>query len=211
MLIFLFLFLMGIGACIAVELRIRLRKRRPRRQKKRRPHGVGWVAPKSMMAGIQAQLAPAVLALGWEPMERRPARKGESRFGEFEFKRVEADRIESLGIDFQYGDKPAVYLCLALWTGEAGVCTLFQAGGCYDCSERKRPLLRRLREDMRRKPAEDALANALSKGLERIHLAEAYFRQPFSHPDIGLVATRPPYRWPEGYDDRIRRLSANKH
>lgn len=138
-------------------------------------------------------------------MERLPARKGERRFGEFEFQRLGLDRIEHMGFDFQYGDKPDVWLCLALWTGEGGVCTLFRTGGCWNYSERTKPLWRCLIDKLRREPTpEDPLADALGKGLQRLQIAEAFFKGGADHPDLRLVATLPPYRWPDGYADPMR-------
>lgn len=179
-----------------------LPKRKPR---KRRPHGPGWIAPKTMMAGITKELVPAALALGWIPQERQPARKGERRFGEFEFERVSTDRIEQMGFDFQYGDEPDVWLCLALWTGEDGACTLFRTGDCWDHSERREPFWRKVRIRLRREPSpQNPLAEALAKGLRRLEIAEAYFQEGADHPDLSLTRTLPPYRWPDGYADRIK-------
>jgi hypothetical protein len=175
---------------------------KPRKAKKRKKHGPGWVAPKTMMAGIREQLVPAALALGWVPMERRPGRKDQRRFGEFEFKRVRPSQVEHMGFDFQYGDKPDVWLCLALWTGEDGVCTLFQSGNCWNYSEHMKPLWRDLLDMLKPKPRpEDPLAHALNKGLQRLQIAEALFNEGARHPDLHLIARRPPYRWPEDYGD----------
>lgn len=178
----------------------------PRRKpKKRRQHGPGWISPKAMMAGIKNELVPAALALGWVLQERWPARKGERRFGEFNFERVAADRIEHLGFDFQYGDDPDVWLCLALWTGEAGVCTLFRTGACWGRSRYGKPLWRRIWRSLRQeRPANDPLAEALALGLQRLQIAEAYFKEGAEHPDLGLIPTLPPYQWPDGYADRMR-------
>lgn len=171
----------------------------------RRSHGKGWVTPKSLMEGIRAELVPATLAVGWVPLERQPARKGSRRFGEFEFERVSTDRIEHMGFDFQFGDKPDIWLCLALWTGEGGACTLFQTGNCWNYSERGEPFWRKVRNKLRREqPLRDPLAEALAKGLQRLQIAEAYLQEGIDHRDLGLTRTLPPHSWPDGYADRIR-------
>jgi len=158
-----------------------------------------------MMAGIAKDVVPAALALGWVPLERQPARKGERRFGEFEFERVYADRIESMGFDFQYGDKPDVWLCLALWAGEEGVCTRFHTGSCWNYSERAKPFWPRVFSSSRPEPLpQDPLAEALAKGVRRLKIAEAYFREGADHPDLGLTQTLPPHQWPEGYAERVK-------
>ncbi len=158
-----------------------------------------------MMAGIAKDLVPAALALGWAPLERRPARKGECRLGEFEFERVSADRVETMGFDFQYGDKPDVWVCLAIWTGEGGVCTLFRTGNCWDSSAHRKPYWLRVVSQFRRKPLpQDPLAEALAKGLRRLEIAEAYLREGADHPDLGLTQTLPPHQWPDGYADRMK-------
>lgn len=156
------------------------------------------------MAGIRGELAPAALALGWTPLERQPARRGERRYGEFEFERIGPDRIEHMGFDFQYGERPDVWLCLALWTGEEGVCTLFRTGNCRNYSAHREPSWLLGVSQFRRKPTpEGPLAEALSQGLRRLQIAEAYFREGADHPDLSLTQTLPPYRWPEGYIDRM--------
>lgn len=161
------------------------------------------------MAGIRAQLVPAALALGWVPIGRQPARKGERRFGEFEFERLGPDRIEHMGFDFQYGDKPKVFLCLALWAGEGGVCTSFHTGGCDEYSEMLKPLWRRLMDKLRRTPPpEDPLADALNKGLQRLQIAEAYFKDGADHPDLSLIQPRrPPEAWPDSYAGRLHEFT----
>jgi hypothetical protein len=157
-----------------------------------------------MMAGIRGDLAPAALALGWNPLEREPARRGENRYGEFEFERIGPDRIEHLGLDFQYGDRPDVWLTLAVWTGEAGVCTLFRTGTCWNFSAYRKPYWQRLVGLLRREPLpQNPLAEALAKGLRRLQIAEAYFREGADHPDLVMTQTLPPYQWPEGYADRM--------
>jgi hypothetical protein len=157
-----------------------------------------------MMVGIRGELAPAALALGWVPRERQPGRKGERRFGEFEFERIGPDRIEHMGFDFQYGDRPDVWLCLAVWAGEGGVCTLFRTGNCWNYSARQKPYWSRVMSQFRGKPLpQDPLAEALAKGLRRLQVAEAYFREGADHPDLGMTQTLPPYQWPEGYADRM--------
>lgn len=158
-----------------------------------------------MIAGIRAQLVPAALALGWVALERQPRRKGERRFGEFEFERIAANRIEHMGFDFQFGDKPDVWLCLALWTGEGGVCTRFQTGGCWDYSERAKPFWVLILNRFRREPApKDPLAEAVATGLRRLRIAEAYLREGVAHPDLGLTETQPPHQWPDGYAERVK-------
>jgi hypothetical protein len=158
-----------------------------------------------MVARISSELVPAALALGWVPLRQQPARKGERRFGEFEFERVAAERIEHMGFDFQYGDHPDIWLCLALWTGEAGVCTLFRSGNCRNYSERREPLWRRVLSNQRREsPPRDVLAGALANGLRCLQLAEGYFREGVEHPHLRLTQTLPPYRWPEGYEERMK-------
>ena len=175
-----------------------------RKRKKRRKHGPGWISPKAMMAGIANELVPAALALGWVMQERWPARKGERRFGEFNFERIAADRVEYLGFDFQYGDDPDVWLCLALWTGEAGVCTLFRTGACWGRSRYGKPLWRRIWRSLRQeRPANDPLAEALALGLQRLQIAEAYFKEGAEHPDLRLIPTLPPYQWPDRYADQM--------
>jgi len=157
------------------------------------------------MAGIANELVPTALALGWARQGRRPGRKGERRFGEFEFERVSTGRVESLGFDFQYGYDPDVWLCLALWTGEAGVCTLFRTGSCWGRSRYGKPLWQRIWRRLRRAPpANDPLTEALALGLQRLQIAEAYFKEGTEHPDLSLIARRPPYQWPERYADRMR-------
>jgi hypothetical protein len=157
-----------------------------------------------MMAGIAKHLVPAALALGWVPRERQPARKGERRFGEFEFERVLPDRIEHSGFDFQYGDKPDVWLCLAVWSGEGGVCTLFRTGSCWNSSEPSAPLWDRFRSKFRREqPPRDPLGEALKEGFRRLQIAEAYLKEGSDHPDLRLTQTLPPHRWPDGYADRM--------
>lgn len=178
----------------------------PRRKaKRRRPHGPGWVSPKVMKAAIAAELVPAALALGWIPEPRRPNRKGERRFGEFEFERLSTDRIEHMGFDFQYGDEPDVWLCLALWTGEAGVCTRFRTGGCWNRSKPAKPLWRQVWGRLRREqPAKDPLAEAMASGLHCLKIAEAYFKEGTAHPDLGLTQTLPPHSWPDSYVERMK-------
>jgi hypothetical protein len=152
-----------------------------------------------MMAGIRAQLVPAALALGWVPLERQPGRKGESRFGEFEFERLGPDRIEHIGFDFQYGDRPDVWLCLAIWTGEGGVCTRFRTGSCWNYSAHGKPYWLWVLSQFRRGPLpQEPVAEALAKGLRRLQIAEAYFREGADHPDLSLTQTLPPYQWPDG-------------
>lgn len=178
----------------------------PRRKPKmRRPRGPGWISPKAMKAAITAELVPAALAMGWVPEPRRPNRKGERRFGEFEFERVLPDRIESMGFDFQYGDKADVWLCLALWSGEGDVCTLFRTGNCWNYSERDEPLWQKVQRRLQREqPPQDPLAEALAKGLRRLQIAEAYFKEGSDHPDLGMTQTLPPYQWPDGYAERMK-------
>jgi hypothetical protein len=157
-----------------------------------------------MMAGIRGELMPAALALGWVPLERRPGRKGEHRHGEFEFERVGPDRIEHMGFDFRYGDRPDVWLCLAVWTGEKGVCTLFRTGSCGTPSARRQPSWQRVVKRIRREASpQDPLAEALAKGLRRLQIAEAYFRDGADHPELGMTDTLPPHDWPEGYAERM--------
>lgn len=158
-----------------------------------------------MMAGVRGELAPAALALGWIQQEPQPGRKGESRFGEFEFERVGSNRIERMGFDFQYGDRPDVWLCLAVWTGERGVCTLFRTGNCWNYSAYRKPYWLRVVSLLRREPLpQNPLAEALAKGLLRLQIAEAYFRDGADHPDLRMTQTLPPYQWPEGYADLMR-------
>lgn len=179
------------------------RLRLKRKPKKGRARGPGWVAPKVMKAAIARDLVPEALALGWTPCEPQRARKGERRFGEFDFERVSKDCIEHMGFDFQYGDKPDVWLCLARWKGAEGICTSFGTGSCWD-SSRSRSLWRWLVHGPERgPPPQDRLAASISKGLERLRIAEAYLRLGVEHPDVGLRTTLPPYRWPEGYEERM--------
>lgn len=177
----------------------------PRRKpKKRRPHGPDWVSPKAMKTAIARDLVPEALALGWAPCEPRRGRKGERRFGEFEFERVSKGCIENMGFDFQYGDKPDVWLCLARWRGAEGVCTSFETGSCWDASRRSRSLWRSLVDRPKRAPPpKDSLADAIAKGFRRLRIAEDYFRVGIEHPDLGLGTTLPPHRRPEGYEERM--------
>ncbi|WP_293682553.1 hypothetical protein, partial [uncultured Phenylobacterium sp.] len=139
------------------------------------------------------------------PLERRTGRKGASRYGEFEFERIGANRIEHMGFDFQYGDRPDVWLCLAVWTGERGVCTLFRTGNCWNYSAYRKPYRLWVVSQFRREPLpQHPLAEALAKGLRRLQVAEAYFREGADHPDLGLTQTLPPYQWPDGYADRMK-------
>ncbi|WP_309604573.1 hypothetical protein [Phenylobacterium sp.] len=173
--------------------------------RKRRARGPDWVAPKVMKAAIARELVPEALALGWTPCEPQRARKGERRFGEFDFERVSKDCIEHMGFDFQYGNKPDVWLCVALWKGEEGICTSFETGSCWDASRRSRSLWRWLVD--RPKPApppENPLAASIARGLDRLRIAEAYFLAGIEHPDLGLGSTLPPHRWPEGYEERMK-------
>lgn len=156
-----------------------------------------------MGAAIRARLVPAALALGWVPLARQPGGRGERRHGEFEFERLGADRIERIGLDFQYGDRPDVWLSLAVWTGEGGVCTLFQTGDCWNYSDYGNPW-RWLLARLRRKPASGEIgAEALAKGLQRLQIVERYLHQGVGHPDLRMIQTLPPYRWPEGYGERM--------
>jgi hypothetical protein len=156
-----------------------------------------------MMAGIRAELLPAALALGWVQLERQPGRKGDRRYGEFEFERIGPDRIEHMGFDFQYGDEPDVWLNLAVWTGESGACTLFRTGNCWNYSAHGHSYWRRVMSQFPREPLpQNPLAEALAKGLQRLQIAEAHFRDGTVHPDLRMTQTLPPYQWPEGYADR---------
>jgi hypothetical protein len=176
-----------------------------RRPKKRRPHGPGWVSPKAMKVAIAKDLVPEALALGWSPRQPQGNRKGERRFGEFEFERVSKERIEHMGFDFQYGDKPDVWLCLACWKGAGGVCKSFETGSCWDASRRSRSLWRWLVDRPKAAPPpEDPLAAAIAKGLERLRVAEAYLQIGIKHPDLGLASTPPPHSWPDGYAERMK-------
>ena len=174
---------------------------------KSRRRSPDWVASKDMRAAIQRELVPAALELGWVVVKQRPIRKEERWFGSFDFERVNPDRIEHLGFDFQYGEAPDIWLSLALWTGEAGVCTLFRTGGYSDPSTSAKPFWRGLLRRFHRSPRRDLLGLAIARGRERLLLAEAYFREGPSHPRRGWLATLPPYRWPDGYDERLRALS----
>ena len=157
-----------------------------------------------MMAGIRAELVPAALALGWVQLERRPSRKGESRYGEFEFERIGPDRSEHMGFDFQCGDRPDIWLCLAIWTGEEGVCTMFRTGNCWNYSAQRKPYWLRVVSQFRREPLpQDPLAQPLANGLRRLRIVEGHFREGTDHPDLGMTQTLPPYQWPEGYADRL--------
>lgn len=156
-----------------------------------------------MTAAIRTQIVPAALALGWTPRGRQPGRRGKSRYGEFEFERLGPDRIERMGLDFQYGDRPDVWLSLAVWTGEGGVCTLFQTGDCWNYSDYRNPWLWLLSHFRRKPRSPEPVADAVAKGLRRLEIAERYLREGVGHPDLRMIQTLPPYRWPAGYGERM--------
>ena len=52
--------------------------------------------------------------------------------------------------------------------------------------------------------AKDPLAEALASGLQCLQIAEAYVKEGADHPDLALRQTLPPYRWPDGYANRIK-------
>lgn len=158
-----------------------------------------------MMAGIREKLVPSALELGWVPLERQPGRKGETRFGEFEFERLGTNRIERMGFDFQYGDKPDVSLCIAVWTGDEGGCTLFRSGYCANFSPRRNAFWLSMLKKLRRAPSsQESRAEALAHGLRRLKIVEEYFREDVEHPDLRMTRILPPYQWPDGYADRIK-------
>lgn len=175
------------------------------RPKKRHSHGLDWISPKAMKAAIAKDLVPEAAALGWVPAQPQRARKGERRFGEFEFERVSKYCIEHIGFDFQYGDNPDVWLCVARWKGREGICTSFETGNCWDASRRSRSLWRWLVDRAGRASLpQDPLAASIAKGLERLRIAEAYLQTGIKHPALGLGSTLPPHSWPDGYAERMK-------
>jgi len=151
---------------------------------------------------------PAALALGWVPRPREPCRRGESQFGEFQFERLRPNRLERMGIDFRYGDRPDVWLCLAVWSGERGICTSFSSGDCSNSVPRRlglwvlRPLYRRCQPAKR-------LAKVLARGHRLLGTADRYFCEGGKHPGLSMITTSA-QGWPEGSGERMRSISARE-
>lgn len=166
-------------------------------------HPPGYASPKAMSAAVRAQLVPAALALSWVSRKCKPTRRGGCQYSQFEFERLGPNRIEHIGFDFRYGSKPDVWVSVAVWTGEGGVCTSFKAGDCWDFARYRKPWLL-LWGLLWPVPRRRRMAEALAKGLRRLQIAERYLRDGVDHPDLMFIPRVPPHRWPGGYEDRIR-------
>lgn len=175
-----------------------------RRPKKRRKHGPGWVAPKVMRATIVRDAVPVALGLGWAPLQIRPARKGERRFAEFDFERIFHNRIEHAGFDYQYGDRPSVWLVVARWRGQNGVCVEFSQITLGDDPPRRSWWGFRLpRRRDPPPPAAERATQAVAEAVRLLHVAEARLQE---DTPLGLVSGDP--QWPDGYAERMRDFAA---
>lgn len=156
------------------------------------------------MAGIQAQLVPVALAQGWTLVERMPARKGNTRLGEFQFARTGPGLIHLMGIDFLYGERPDVWVSGVSTIGSTEVCTDRCNFDCVvDVHWGKASYLRLARSLLRRKPRR-SMPEALERGLRCLEIVDGFLQAGTPHPDLLITVSRPPYEWPEGYEDLIK-------